>query len=161
MGKVVYVLLALFMLVMVSCEEERNACLQPKTVTLRVGCYTLDSGNVVIDTALPNAIIAGLFADSVKGWIVGADNLQGFPLLLSASDDSCQWVIRADSSVARQDTLTFLYSRRLQFLSNACGYTYFFSIRDIRTTRNSIDSVIITNPEVSTNANVEHVRLYF
>ena len=161
MGKVVYGLLALFVLVMLSCEEERNACLQPKTVTLRVGCYTVDSGNVVTDTALPNAIVAGLFADSVKYWIVGADNLNAFPLLLSASDDSCQWVVQTDSLITTPDTLTFLYSRRLQFLSNACGYTYFFSLRNIRTTRNSIDSVVITNPEVSTNANVEHVRLYF
>lgn len=162
MGKAFYVVLGFALLFMISCEEERSACMEPTTVAMRVGCYTpADTGKAVVDTALPRPIIAGLFADSLKYWIAGNSDVQSFQLLLSPIADSCQWVVKTDTTAITPDTLTFYYSRKLQFLSNTCGYTYFYSLRDVHITHNSLDSVKISNTEVSSNASVEHIRLYF
>lgn len=151
-----------FCLLLGACEQERPPCLQPRTVSLIAGCYqNADTGLTSRDTLLPNLNAAGLFADSLKLWILGSKNVRQFPLTLSPLADSCQWVIQPDSAATPLDTLTFMYNRRLQFISNACGYTYFYTLNQVRFTRYNIDSVIIRNPTVNSDANIQHIRIYF
>ncbi len=58
------------------------------------------------------------------------------------------------------DTISFIYSRTPRFVSEACGVSYLFDIKEIRTTHNLIDSV--TCPQgIITNADIENIRIYF
>jgi hypothetical protein len=64
------------------------------------------------------------------------------------------------------DTLTFYYSRKLQFLSNACGYTDFYNIDSLHYTNlakdslSNIDSIQNTNRRVTNNVNTKHLKIY-
>jgi hypothetical protein len=84
-------------------------------------------------------------------------------LFLSPHADSCQYILSTDTALVTEllDTLTFRYDRRTQFLSNACGYTYFFTLRSVDATTNRLDSVRVTSTDVTNDANVEHLRLFY
>lgn len=143
-----------------SCSVDRDPCLLPKTTTLRIGTYqVVDTSNVVTDSLLPKPIWIAI--DSNRGILFGED-ISKFGLTLSSVADSCRYAIQPDSAVASFDTLTFYYQRRLQFLSNACSYTYYFNLTSVRTTYNAIDSLKITNTDVNSDANSqEHVQIFF
>lgn len=146
------------------CEkiEEREPCLQPRTVRLRAGAYhrAADTGTAITDTALPLAIFFPIGGQT--GFSFSAQ--RKFSLFLSPHADSCQYVLLTDTAqnAALRDTLTFRYTRITQFLSNACGYTYFFTLDTVLATTNRLDSVRTTNAEVTNDVNApEHLRIFY
>lgn len=156
-----YQLIFLEMLCLASCSIDRDPCLLPKTTSIRVGAYqVIDSSKAVVDSLLPRPIWIAIVSDSLKGLLYPAKTSK-FSLLLSPIDDSCRYILQPDSAINSFDTVIFHYQRRLQFLSNACGYTYFFNLTQIRTTFQNIDSIIINNAEVNSDANTpEHVQIF-
>jgi len=155
----VFIILLVLSFGFYSCEQERDPCLEPTSVSLRVhSLHHLPDGTIT-DTLLPDP--AWLVADSFKGWKFSQNSSQ-FALSLSPLADSCRLVIQPDTASMALDTLTFYYSRSLQFLSNACGYTYFFNLERIIHTQHLIESVVIKNPDVNSNVNTpEHVQIFF
>jgi hypothetical protein len=146
------------------CEkvEERDPCLQPRTVRLKAGAYrrAADTGTAVVDTALPFVIFAPIWGATALGFVGSAK----WAVPLSPQADSCRYVLEADTAgaVPALDTLTFRYSRRTQFLSNACGYTYFFTLDTVTSTTNVLDSVRLTGTrDVTNEADAEHIRIYY
>lgn len=148
---------------LVSCEQERDPCLQPTNAYVRLGCYRpADTGTGLIDTLLPNVILAADSEGVLKALYYGAKDISKMSILLSSIADSCTYIIQPDSGISVIDTLQFYYDRELQFLSNACGYSYFFTIRKVNTTHHNIDSVRINNGDVNLNANAaENVQVFF
>lgn len=146
------------LLVFAACkdEDERDPCFEPKNIYLNAGAYKADT--VIRDTALPNLILGPV--DSARFLDFDA-NSRKFLLFLSPLSDSCRYYLQPDSGASLKDTLTFSYTRRLEFLSNACGYTYFFNLQQVRHTRHLIDSVRINNFDITNNASTEHLRVYF
>ena len=118
-------------------------------------------GNTYIDTALPNANFISLDIDSARFWYWGADELSKFGLVLSPLRDTSKWSIQPDSSFSPIDTLTFIYERKLKFISNACGYSHEYTLKDVLFTRRNLDSVRILNSAVTTKAGIENVKIYF
>jgi len=142
-----------------SCETERDPCLQPTSVPLRIHALRPSNDTSSIDTLLPDPWWKPL--DSPVALTFGS-NVSNFNLLLSPISDSCKYTLQPDTAVAAFDTLTFYYNRRLQFISNACGYTYFFTLLQVRSTTHNIDSVKLNNGDVNSNVNTpEHVKIYF
>ncbi len=138
-----------------SCNQERQPCLVPKTASLNIECvhFAADTATTTIDTALPNAIFGALTNGGLKS-VVYTTASALFTISLSPLADSCSWLVLTDSTYSTPpDTLNFYYTRQLQFLSNACGYTYFYTLSSATTTHNHIDSVLITNPSVTNNVN--------
>lgn len=161
-SRFILVLLTFISLWWVSCSTERDICLEPKIVTVHLGCYRIADDNItVIDTLLPNANLLAIKNDSLFGWVVGAKGYNKFSLPLSPKADSCAWIIQPDSSVFAIDTLVFHYKNSVHFLSTACGYTYFYNLDSVSTTKHNIDSVIISSTGITNNANIEHVKVYF
>lgn len=58
------------------------------------------------------------------------------------------------------DTVTFIYSRDVRFVSQACGASYVFTMKDIRNTGILIDSVVVNDGRI-TNADMENIQIYF
>ena len=85
-------------------------------------------------------------------------------LPLRITHDTTQYVIRYNQhnlSLPRyNDTLTFIYRSYPYFASIDCGAMYNFEIDTCRYTRNVLDSVAVTVPEI-TNKNVESVRIFY
>lgn len=152
----------------IACQQNRDPCLDPKIQKLFMGAYTTTDtplGVITINTvSLPSPIIAPIGSNSNNTLYYGVNNqAHTFALLLSTVSDSCQYFVQADTTFAPMyaDTLSFYYQRQLDFLSNACGYTYFYNLQKIITTNHNIDSVILENPGITTNVNVEHIKVYF
>ena len=147
----------------ISCQQQRDPCLQPKIMILHAGAYRV-SDTTTVDTSLPAPFIAAIdFVDSIKVTLYGTANQDKLSFYLSPQADSCRWLIWPDTSlpVTTADTITFYYDKSLQFLSNACGYTYFYNLHRVQATSHSIDSVQIGSYNVNNEANKEHIKIYY
>ena len=143
-------------------KEERDPCLQPRTTVMRVHSYRhADTGSAILDTALIKPLFLPLTDGGVQYYYGLATRSADFSLSLSQVADSSRWVIRPDSAADVQDTLTIFYQRQLRFLSNACGYTNFYNLDRVSTTHYAIDSAIINRSDVTNDANVLHLKLYY
>lgn len=154
------IILALCVCGVLACSQQRQACLTPKIATLSIGTihYNSDTATVAVDTAIPAAVFSPL---------TGAANVytiypqqSSFTVSLSPDTTFCRWQFTTDSFLYQPDTISFYYRRHLQFLSNACGFTYFYDIDSVKTTHFIIDSVHILNTSVTNNVNTKHLQVY-
>ena len=159
MIKLPAILLALCVL-FAACTQVRQPCLTPKIASLNVVCvhHTTDTSTVAVDTALPNAVFASVTQTGVVPVIYPQEAT--FTLSLSSVADTCLWLFTTDSLKYAVDTLSFYYRRQLTFLSNACGYTCFYNLDSVHTTRHNIDSAFIITHSVTNNVNPTHLKIY-
>jgi len=144
-----------------ACSIDRDPCMLPKQTITRIGSYTVDTAGNTIDTLLPKPLLIAISKDTLRG-LRFADKSSKLSMVLSSVADTCRYMIVPDSSTGVADTMTFYYQRSLHFLSNSCGYSYFFLLKNITTTTYAIDSVKINNAEVNNDANTpEHVKVYY
>jgi hypothetical protein len=151
---------ALWCLVAGACKQERQPCLTPKIVQLRVkSMHYVPNVALPADSAPPVSIFYPLTAATTTGKLYAAQS--AYALSLSPVADTVQWEYVTDTSYKTpSDTLTFHYQRNRQFLSNACGYAYYYHIDSIKITNHNIDSVRITDANVTNNVNTSHLRIY-
>ncbi len=139
-------------------DELRDPCLQPTNVAVRLALKQVRDTSVV-DTSLPRAILLPIGGKVALGFNNDVSNLSAY---LSPQSDSCRYILTADSFATVPDTISFFYSRKITFLSNACGFTTFFTLSGASVTRNGIDSFRLANPLVNNDANSPaHLLLYF
>lgn len=167
-GRIILLLALLSSLTWAACKESVTpTCQEPTTASLFIHCYhyAVDTSTVPTDTVLPYAHFVSLGVPVRNSQYTAGSSI--FAISLSPFADSCKWGIIADSTklvagIELLDTLTFHYQRQLNFLSNACGYTYFYTLDTVNTTNHNIDSVIITNTGVTLNANgISQLAVYF
>lgn len=170
-GKQVLLFCAMAAILALSCETERDPCLEPKYVYVNAHFLVKATDTTFTDTVFANMLFnpvdnMNLFTDTgVNSRYAG--NL--FSFRLSPVADSCRYYLVPDSAANdKRDTITFYYTRDLRFLSNACGYTYYFNIDNVRAkyrgitdTLHSIDSIVIVDRTVKGDANTEHIKFYF
>jgi len=145
-----------------ACTQQRQPCLTPKIATLNMHCLhkAADTATVFADTALPNTLFAA-YSDSGTQYLIYRGQASDFTISLSSAADSCKWGITTDTTRnSGFDTLTFFYKRKLQFISNACGYAYFYNLDSVHTTGKTIDSVRILNANVNNNVKTKHLQIY-
>ncbi len=155
------ILLALCGAGWLSCTQERSPCLTPKIASLNIECLhrQLDTSTVFVDTALPEAIFAPLTNTANNAGTIYPQQ-SNFTISLSPDSTVCQWLFTTDSLRQPFDTLTFFYERKLQFISNACGLTYFYTLDSLHTTHFNIDSAQIINTSVTNNVNTKHLQIF-
>ncbi len=151
----------IFFIFTFSCTQERQPCLTPKIASLNIESihYTTDTGTIPIDTGLNAAIFGALSSKGLEN-VIYLQQSANFTISLSPVADSCKWLFATDTIGSFTDTFTFYYQRQLKFLSNACGYTYFYSLDSLHTTHNIVDSFLITNTSVTNNVNTKHLKIY-
>jgi hypothetical protein len=156
------VLVAICGIVCAACKQQRQICLTPKIASFTIESMHKTSGTDTgfVDTALPAAVFVAV-TDSGKKDSFQYTQSSLFTISLSPLSDSCKWAFKPDTlTTIALDTLTFYYKRNLQFLSNACGYTYFYSLDSAHTTHKSIDSFHITNTSVTNDAKAKHLQIF-
>ena len=159
------VLLAIIGIGWISCTQERQPCMTPTIATLTVETiHFQDTATVAVDTAIPAATFIPIVPGRDTAQVTTYPLQSTFTLSLSPDSTICQWAFTTDSiqyvKTYHSDTLTFFYQRNLQFLSNACGYTYFYTLDSVHTTRHNIDSLHIINTSVTNNVNTKHLQIY-
>jgi hypothetical protein len=155
------ILIALCSVVWIACKQERQICLTPKIAILNIQTMHLATPGATTfsDTGLPHAVFAALTDSGTYATLY--QQQAAFTVSLSPVKDSCRWLMVPDTlSTIHVDTLTFYYQRDLQFVSNACGYTYFYNLDSVHTTHSNIDSVHITSTSVTNNVNTKHLQIY-
>lgn len=159
-GVYTWVLLVVLLAGIAACTQDRGTCFTPKTSTLTINSshYKNPGDTSFVDTALPNAVFAAMVDTSLKAKIYTRSS--NFTVSLSPTTEVARWLFTTDSFKQELDTLTFYYRRKLHFISNACGFTYYFTLDSVHTTHNNIDSTRILNTDVSDNVNTKHLRLY-
>lgn len=65
-----------------------------------------------------------------------------------------------EESTGLSSEVTFIYSRTPRFVSEACGVSYIFDIRDIDVKGDLIDSVVCPQGYIN-NDNIENLKIYF
>ena len=143
-----------------SCDSVRQPCLTPLIASFNVLCihHLTDTSTVAVDTALPAAVFTALTQGGMATVIYPQQS--SFTLSLSSDADSCRWLFTTDSFQHPVDTLTFYYKRQLTFLSNACGFTYFYYLDTFKTTRHNIDSAFIHARGVTNDITPTHFEIY-
>ncbi len=136
------------------CNAERDICLVPKTasLTMQFVHFPTDTATATKDTALPHALFGAITTRGVQS-VYYTTSGSVFTISLSPDTNYCQWLITTDSLVNPIDTISFSYDRKLQFISNACGFANFYTLKTVQSTHYNIDSVQITNPSVTNDAN--------
>jgi hypothetical protein len=144
----------------IGCTQERLPCMTPASaLKIKTVHYKYDTSTKTVDTALPAAVFVPMTRDSIKKGSVSVPS-STFDIHLSSVDNSCTWLFTTDSLKHKFDTVVFFYQRKLQFVSNACGYTYFFYLDSIHCTNKIIDSLHITDYNITNNVNTSHLQLY-
>ncbi len=142
-----------------ACTQERQPCLTPKTASLSIKSVWKNTDTTSIDTALNAAVFAPFGGPVTGGVLYGRSS--NFTVSLSPQSDTCRWKFTPDTTGGGVfDTLTFLYSRELHFISNACGYSYVYNLNSVLATHHSIDSVFIKNASVTNNVNTANILLF-
>ena len=164
-----------------SCETKDPECYQPVNVTAISGFMVRDTV-LVIDT-IPGTgvpidtyklvynnkllISPGMFTldvDSFIGIIGSADGANQLSVPLNPNADSMRYRLVLDTSqVAQADTVTFYYTSSVHFISNSCGYTNYYNLDSVHSTKNFLDSIALVNPAVTNDqtAQARHILIYF
>ncbi len=159
-------LLALIGLFWLSCTQQRQPCMTPKiaTLTMETIHFSTDTSSITSDTVIPAATFIPIVLGNATEQITTYPSQATFTLSLSPDSTVCQWAFTTDSiqyqHIYNSDTLTFFYERNLKFLSNACGYTYFYKLDSVHTTNHNIDSLHILNTSVTNNVKTKHLQIY-
>lgn len=164
-------------LLLPSCETKDQDCYQPINIKVRTAfvfqsridtsfvvilpdtTYTVDSSFTRNGDLYPfTSSFEALDVDTTFD-LVGIKT-SSFALPLNPSRDSMRYRYSVDTSSAIYDTLTLRYVPSLRFISNSCGYTYYYEIASISGTRNVTDSVVLNNKNVNNEGSVRHVLIY-
>lgn len=165
-GRITPVVLALLCVVALwACRQERQPCLTPKTASLLLETMhkATDTTTIFTDTILPAAVFTPFTIDPANRSSFLYSKAAVYGLSLSPDTTVCSWFFTTDSGNVRRniiDTISFYYTRQLQFISNACGYTYFYNLDSARSTHLMIDSMHIINSSVTNNVNTRHLQVY-
>jgi len=141
-----------------SCTT-KNLCIEPTLVTMRGGFYYTDTSGVFKDSLVKNVNM--VFGSSLN-YYQNIKKFNKFNFPLSQGQDSVLTIFQSDSSVVDEntvDSIHWYYTRNLAFISTACGYQTNFTLVSVKYTRHVLDSIVIHNSAVSSDANVEHVKL--
>jgi hypothetical protein len=84
-------------------------------------------------------------------------NLSSALFPLKASENETEFVIRINGTA---DTIRFVYSNSLQLISKECGYLTFHKIDTLYFTTNGIDSISLTNRDI-TPKSIENVAIFY
>ena len=60
----------------------------------------------------------------------------------------------------RRDTMAFIHTKEQTFVSSDDGFAFNLQLKAIYYTTNFIDSVVITNPSINYNENIQNVKIY-
>lgn len=166
--------LILASIIFLACKKD-NTCYQPRDVRAQVGMVVkevlkIDSlrDTVVVDTSITtyrDTSILQLHALSLDVdspiHIYAAPRSAQIGLLLNPNADSIRYRLAYDTSSTDYDTVVLYYTHSLQFISNSCGYTYYYTLGSAGLQGAQLDSFAIPNPSVTKDVNKRNLNLYF
>lgn len=158
-----------------SCEKDEPECFESNLILSRVSfigknLMRMDTliDSVFVDTTITvyrdtlfKSPILYSFNQDVNVQVIGSPYLNYMGLPLNPDEKSIRYALVYDTTRSLADTLTYFYQTSVHFISNDCGFTHFYRIDSIQTTKHLIDSVTINERKVGDNAADRHIHLYY
>lgn len=153
---------AVLFLIILTWGCSSDECLQNRNALPLAGFY--NSFEPTQTVAIDSLEVYGVGAPGDSILSTGTQALSKLYLPFRLDSDTTRYVFRyLHKELAQQnirDTVTFIYSRDPRFVSSACGVSYVFGIKEIRSTGLLIDSVTCPMGEI-TNKDSENLSIYF
>lgn len=135
-----------------SCLD--GECMESAEANVKVFFYDYDT--VPMPAVTPDSITLYGVGNDVK--IYDNEKITSPALLpLKESGGETEFIININGI---DDTVTFVYTGSLRLVSKECGYAMNYTIDTVRFTANEIDSIAITNHNV-TLQNTENVAIFY
>jgi hypothetical protein len=153
-----YIIAILLFTMFVACEDETKTCDQTLIADLGINFKKdsiLNGTHFINDTTWPKVTLKALGKDTI---ITAVPRSQVF-VSLSPLSDTSSFFLKLDSTKT-PDTLTFIYTRKPNFVSAGCGFATFFTLDKVLCSFHTIDSIHINNKEVN-SSNDTHLSLFF
>jgi predicted nucleic-acid-binding Zn-ribbon protein len=128
-----------------SCFEETNAY-------LKASFYLDSTGKLKAPDSLT---LYGIGRDTAR--YKKASGIQPALIPLNASAEKCGFIIRINGV---SDTLSFWYTSYPHLISKECGYTFYYKLDSVYTTRNIIDTILIEQRTVAI-LNEPNILIYY
>ena len=138
-----------------SCKDEYNICDQNRLITMNGSFFTV-TGGMEVPLAASNLSISNFNGASI---LTNVLNSTAFSLGLNSQIDSSKYVFTLGAGL-QADTVTFFYNNQTIELSPECGDVDVQNLRSVRTTRNTIDSVRISNASVN-NRLAQNIKVFY
>ncbi len=179
-GKAPIFLLALLCgLLLASCESKDQECYEPTLVRVSNAFVVTDTMTIKIaigdSTVLKDSLIR-FYRDSVmlnsrmeilnedKPFTIVGTELPDtvMRIAFNPGKDSTRYTFQADTVAGSLiDTITFYYDPIVHFVSNSCGYNYYYTLTDVRFTKKLLDSVALINTNITNDVKTRNVQFYF
>lgn len=148
--KYISVITAIAMAVLTSCSSE--SCEEPFDALVNL---TLKSDTDPDAEAIDSITVYG---EGMEEFLLyDTLSLSNIELPLFPGAESVSFIIRHGSFT---DTVMISYSSELQFISKACGYSFFYKVREVNYTTNSINRILVINDYI-TPGYEENLRAFF
>lgn len=161
------------------CESDEPQCYEPQQVTANIRFEIDKDTTVVIDSSNPNVPpipkdtiyirdtalnfpIATSLVGGTKDYSTQSDRYNLY-LFLNPDTNFISYKIQVDSAMTDNmlDTLTLYYRPSLHFISNACGYTYYYAIDSVHCSKHVFDTAYVSEQSVTSEASKVNVHLGF
>lgn len=135
-----------------TCDENQNA--------LPLAGFYLSGGPVELVT-IDSLEVIGLNAPGDSVLSPASESKDELYMPFKIESDTTQYIfIDRHEYSELSDTVTFIYSRTPQLVSQECGVSYIFDIREIKTSGVFIDSVTCPNGFIDNNSS-QNLNIYF
>lgn len=169
------------LLAFASCESKDQECYEPILVRASNSFVITDTLTISVpvgsDTTIRRDSLVKNYRDSIMplAEMKVLDETQAFTVIgtepsgsnqlmrvaFNPSKDSIRYTFRTHTDSTVYDTITFFYTPIVHFISNSCGYNYYFTINNVKSTHNLFDSVALPNSSVTNDIGAKNVQLYF
>ncbi len=153
-------IMAVALVLLVACDES-SLCLSGQNA-IQSGLYSGVSGEAK-DTTLTGVYLWGYDDREASDLpsLIDSARVQKMYMTTNIDRDSTVFILREHTIASDlRDTILFIYSRELNYVSGDCGFTYDLHIDTVIHTINFIDSVVVSYPSVLYNENLENVKIF-
>lgn len=148
--KFIYVIVAITMVLIPACSSE--SCDEPYDALVNISLRSdaaPEIGRIDSITVYGTGMEESVLYDTLS--------LSLLELPLFPGAESLSYIIRHGSLT---DTVTIEYTSEMQFISKACGYSFFYTIRGVNYTTHSINRILIINDYI-TPGYEENLRAFY
>ena len=152
MKQIIFIIFGLFLFLVIpyGCGAD-DICLSNQHA-VQTGFY---SYRTLRDTSLLGTTIYGV--ERGNDSIYKNETTRKLFLPLSFDHDTTIFIVFSNTL---HDTLKFVHTKEMVYISRKCGFTYNYTIDTILHTETFINSVSIVNPEVKYNENIENIEIF-
>lgn len=155
-----------------SCSKNVQECFAPRSVAAQVGFMVIDTMVANDSFGRPDTTIriadTGMFYPTLTSLdmdsnliFIGDRDVSRLSLFLNPDTTSIRYILKTNRDSAIVDTVIIDYEPYNHFISNSCGYTFYYNIKKVTSTHHLVDSVRINAEGVTSSAQERHLIFYF